>query len=264
METTRGRSAKVFPDAGSALADLPDGASIACGGFGAAGAPIVLMRAVVAGRARDLEIISNNGALSEWSMGPLLGQGRVRRVIASHIGGNRELQKSFIAGAVEIELTPQGTLAERLRAGGHGIAAFFTPTGAGTSVETGGLPQRYAADGTVAATSQPKEAREFGGRRFLLETALTPDYALVHAWRGDPLGNLVFRRSARNFNPAMAMAAAVTVVEVEELVPVGDLDPDWVHVPGIFVDRLVEVGTEGKWIEMLTTRARDSGDGRAC
>jgi 3-oxoacid CoA-transferase subunit A len=249
-------SGKVFPDAGAALADLPDGASLACGGFGVAGAPIVLMHAVVAGTARDLEIISNNGALADWSMGPLLGQGRVRRVIASHIGSNRELQRNFIEGRVEIELTPQGTLAERLRAGGHGIAAFFTPTGVGTFVESGGLPQRYAPDGTIALTSEAKEVRDFDGRRCLLETALRPDFALVHAWRADRVGNLVFRKSARNFNPVMAMAARVTVAQVEELVEVGQLDPDAVHLPGLFVDRIVQVGAEGKWIEQVTTRQR--------
>lgn len=255
---------KVFPDAASALADLPDGASLACGGFGMAGAPVVLMQAVVEGTASDLEIISNNGSLSEWSLGPLLGQGRVRRVVASHIGGNRDLQRSFIEGSVEIELTPQGTLVERLRAAGHGIPAFFTPTGVGTYVETGGLPQRYAPDGSVALRSRPKEVREFGRRRYLLELALRPDYALVHAWRGDPLGNLVFRRAARNFNPAMAMAAGVTVAEVEDLVAVGELDPDLVHVPGIFVDRVVEVGTAGKQIEQLTTRPRDGEEAGRC
>ncbi len=263
MVDTDGRRGKLFADAASALADLPDGASIACGGFGTAGSPLALMRAVVEGTAGDLEIIANNGGLSEWSMAPLLGQGRVRRVVATHIGANRELQQHFVAGRVEIELTPQGTFAERLRAGGHGIPAFFTPTGVGTCVETGGLPQRYGPNGTVITASRPKEVRELGGRRCVLETALRPDYALVHAWRGDPLGNLVFRKGARNFNPAMAMAARTTVAEVEELVEVGELDPDAVHLPGIFVDRVVEVGPAGKLIEVLTTRPHGEGD-RGC
>jgi 3-oxoacid CoA-transferase subunit A len=250
-------ASKVFADPDAALADLADGASLACGGFGVAGAPLALMQAVVRNQARDLEIIANNGALSKWSMGPLLEQGRVRRVVATHIGGNPDLQRSFLAGEVEIELTPQGTFVERLRAGGHGIPAFFTPTGAGTYVETGGLPQRYGPDGEAVQRSRPREVREFDGRTYLLETALFPDVALVHAWRGDERGNLRFRRGARNFNPAMAMAARTAVVEVEELVAPGDLDPDDVHLPGLFVDRIVEVGSSGKWIERRTTRPRD-------
>jgi 3-oxoacid CoA-transferase subunit A len=251
-------ASKVFADADAALADLADGASLACGGFGVADAPLALMQAVVRGTATDLEIVANNGALSEWSMAPLLEQGRVRRVVATHIGGNRDLQRSFLAGEIEIELTPQGTFAERLRAGGHGIPAFFTPTGAGTYVETGGLPQRYGPDGEVVQWSRPREVRELDGRRYLLETALSPDIALVHAWRADPHGNLRFRLGARNFNPAMAMAARTTVVEVEELVATGDLDPDDVHLPGLFVDRIVEVGSSGKWIERRTTRPRST------
>jgi 3-oxoacid CoA-transferase subunit A len=251
-------ASKVFDDPAAALADLADGASVACGGFGVAGSPMALMQAVVAGSATDLEIIANNGALSEWSMAPLLAQGRVRRVIATHIGGNRDLQRHFLAGEVEIELTPQGTFVERLRAGGHGIPAFFTPTGIGTYVETGGLPQRYGADGEILVRSQPREVREFEGRRYLLETSLRPDVALVHAWRADLHGNLRFRMSARNFNPAMAMAARTTVVEVEELVAAGELEPDDAHLPGLFVDRIVEVGSSGKVIERLTTRPRDA------
>ncbi len=254
---------KVHASAASALADLPDGASLAVGGFGTAGSPMVLMRAVVEGSATGLEIIANNGALAEWAMAPLLAQGRVRRVVASFIGGDRELQRNFVEGRVEIELTPQGTLAERLRAGGHGIPAFFTPTGVGTAVEHGGLPRRYGAEGDVVLTSPAREVREFDGRRCLLETALRPDYALVHAWRGDPLGNLVFRRSARNFNPVMAMAAATTVAEVEELVRVGDLEPEAVHLPGIFVHRIVEVGAASKLTERPTTRPRPGAIG-AC
>ena len=253
-------ASKVFGSAAAALADLPDGASVACGGFGVAGAPMTLMQAVVTGTATDLEVIANNGGLSEWSMAPLLEQGRVRRVIATHIGANRDLQKSFIAGEVEIELTPQGTFVERLRAGGHGIPAFFTPTGVGTYVETGGLPQRYGPDGEVLVRSQPREVREFGGRRYLLETALRPDFALVHAWRADPHGNLRFRKSSRNFNPAMAMAGHTTIVEVEDLISAGPLDPDDVHLPGLFVDRIVEVGSSGKWIEQLTTRPREGSE----
>lgn len=251
------RSTKVHPDPASAVADIPDGASLACGGFGTAGAPRALMRAIVAGTARDLEIIANNGGLAEWSMAPLLGQGRVRRLIATHIGANKELQRHFVEGRVEIELTPQGTFSERLRAGGLGIAAFYTPTGVGTAIETGGLPQRYGPDGSVVQASRPREVREFDGRRHVMETALRPDYALVHAWRGDPLGNLVFRKGARNFNPAMAMAGRVTIAEVEELVGAGDIEPDAVHLPGVFVQRVVEVGTGDKMIEILTTRPRE-------
>lgn len=230
---------KVVPTPEAAVELVRDQWSVACGGFGLAGTPRTLMVALAATSVTGLEIISNNGGVDDWSLGPLLAERRVRRIIATHIGGNPKLQASFLAGDVEIELLPQGTFAERLRAGGAGLAAFFTPTGVGTLVESGGLPMRYGANGQVIVSSPPKEARSFGGRTYLLETALCPDVALVHAHLGDPAGNLVYRHSARNLNPVMAMAARFTIAEVEQLVPVGEISPDAVHTPGVYVNRVV-------------------------
>jgi len=172
------------------------------------------------------------------------------------VGGNKELARLYLTGELEVELTPQGTLAERLRAGGTGIPAFYTPTGVGTLVADGGIPVRYDADGNVVATSRPKEVREFDGRQYVLETALTADFGLVRAAVGDRHGNLVFHESAMNFNPLAGMAGRVTIAEVEQLVEPGEIRPEEVHLPGVYVQRVVEVGTEGKKIEFRTTRPR--------
>lgn len=249
---------KVAYSAAEAVSVVRDGSSLALGGFGVPGAPLHLMRALVGSSATDLELIANNGALFDWQLLALLEQGRVRRVVASHIGLNRPLVEAFLVGLVEVELVPQGTLVERLRAAGAGLPAFFTPTGAATMVEHGGIPWRYGSTGEVLVASQPKEARVIGGRRCILEEAIAPDVAFVHAWRGDAQGNLVYRRSARNFNPAWATAARYVIAEVEELVPVGTIDPDHVHTPGIWVDAVVEVGHDGKWFE-VPVRPRESG-----
>jgi 3-oxoacid CoA-transferase subunit A len=180
------------------------------------------------------------------------------KTISSFVGGNKELARLYLTGQMEVELTPQGTLAERLRAGGVGIPAFFTPTGVGTLVADGGIPVRYDADGNVVATSPPKEVREFGGRQYVLETALTADFGLVRAAVGDRHGNLVFHESAMNFNPLAGMAGRVTIAEVEQLVEPGEIRPEEVHLPGVYVQRVVEVGAEGKKIEFRTTRPRPS------
>ncbi|MFF8597060.1 CoA transferase subunit A [Streptomyces sp. NPDC015220] len=183
--------------------------------------------------------------------------GRIVRVTGSYVGENKEFARQYLGGELEVELTPQGTLAERLRAGGAGIPAFYTPAGVGTQVATGGLPWRYAPDGTVAVASPPKETRRFDGRTHVLEHGITTDYALVRAWRGDRHGNLVFRRSAANFNPLAAMAGRVTVAEIEELVEPGDLRPEEVHLPGIYVQRVVALAPEqaaDKQIEKRTVR----------
>lgn len=239
---------------------IRDGDSLAVGGFGVAGAPVRLMRAVVASDATDLTLIANNGALFDWQMGELLDQGRVRRVIASHIGLNRRLERAFRAGDVDVELVPQGTLVERLRAGGAGLPAFFTTAGAGTLVEYGGLPSRYDAFGAVLAASQAKEARDFGDVHAVLEHSLRPDVCLVRAAIGDSAGNLVYHQSARNFNPVWASAGKWVVAEVEHLVDVGDIDPEQVHTPGIYVDAVVEVGADDKRFELPwhDVRAGDS------
>jgi 3-oxoacid CoA-transferase subunit A len=203
-------------------------------------------------------VVSNNCGVDGWGLGILLADGRIARMTSSYVGENKEFARQFLEGELEVELTPQGTLAERLRAGGVGVPAFYTATGVGTQVADGGLPWRYAPDGSVALASPPKEVREFGGRQFVLEEAITADFALVHALRGDRHGNLVFHESARNFNPLCAMAGRATVAEVEELVEPGELAPDDVHLPGIFVQRVVHVGTDvEKRIERRTVRPRE-------
>jgi len=235
---------KQIPTAAEAVADIPDGASIAVGGFGLSGNPIALIEALLAQGTTDLSIVSNNCGVDNWGLGVLLGARRIRKMTSSYVGENREFERQFLSGELELELTPQGTLAEKLRAGGAGIAAFYTQTGVGTQVADGGLPRRYAADGSVAVASPAKDVRTFGEREYVLEEAITTDFALVHAWKGDRHGNLVFRKAARNFNPLAAMAGRVCIAQVEELVEPGALDPDAVHLPGVFVHRVVEVGTD--------------------
>ena len=249
---------KVVGTAAEAVADIPDGASLAVGGFGLSGIPWVLIDALLAQGATDLSVTSNNCGVDGAGLGRLLERGRIRRVIASYVGENREFARQFLAGELEVELTPQGTLAERLRAGGSGIGAFFTPTGVGTQVADGGLPWRYAADGTVRTASPPKETRDFDGRVMVLEHAITADYALVRASRVDPHGNAQFHAAARNFNPLAGMAGRITVIEAEELVPVGTFRPEEVHLPGIFVQRVVVLSPQqaaAKQIEKRTVRA---------
>lgn len=244
---------KVSLSAAEAVADIGDGASIAVGGFGLCGVPQVLIDAVYDRGATDLSIVSNNCGTIGLGLGRLLDAGRIARAMGSYVGENRELARRYLAGEIELELIPQGTLAERLRAGGCGIPAFYTPAGVGTLVADGGLPWRYAPDGTVAVASPPKEVREFGGREYVLEQSVTTDFALLRAARGDRHGNLVFAKAARNFNPLCAMAARVAVAEVEELTEA--IDPDEVHLPGIFVRRVVALSPEqaaGKPIEKRT------------
>ncbi|HEY3438389.1 MAG TPA: CoA transferase subunit A [Actinotalea sp.] len=253
---------KVVRSAVEAVADIPDGATLAVGGFGLCGIPSVLIRALLDRGARDLEVVSNNCGVDDWGLGLLLQEHRVRRVIASYVGENKEFARQFLAGELEVELTPQGTLAERLRAGGSGIAAFYTATGVGTQVADGGLPWRYDPDGGVAVASPAKPVERFTvrgtERDFVREEAITADFALVRAAVGDRAGNLVFHASARNFNPLCAAAGQVAIAEVERLVPVGELDPDAIHLPGIFVDRVVELTPQqvaDKRIEKRTVAA---------
>ncbi|MGZ4603742.1 MAG: CoA transferase subunit A [Kineosporiaceae bacterium] len=235
---------KVVHDRADAVRDIPDGASIAVGGFGLAGIPWFLIEALLEQGATDLTVVSNNCGVDGAGLGLLLAEHRISRVIASYVGENREFARQYLAGEVQVELTPQGTLAERLRAGGAGIPAFYTATGVGTQVAEGGLPWRYRADGTVAVSSEPKDVRVFDGREYVLERAITTDYALVRASLGDSHGNLVFNKSARNFNPLSAMAGRVAIAEVEQLVQSGEIDPDDVHLPGVFVSRVVPLDAE--------------------
>jgi 3-oxoacid CoA-transferase subunit A len=251
---------KVVASPGAAVADIGDGASIAVGGFGLCGVPSELISALAATSVRDLRVVSNNCGVDEWGLGILLAEKRISRTTSSYVGENKEFVRQFFSGELEVELIPQGTLAERLRAGGCGIPAFYTPAGVGTLVAEGGLPWRYDPDGSVVAASAPKEVREFGGRSYLLEEAITTDFALVRAALGDTDGNLVFNASAKNFNPLCAMAGAVTIAEVERLVEPGEIDPGAVHLPGIFVQRVVEVGEDSeKRIERRTVRSAGGG-----
>jgi 3-oxoacid CoA-transferase subunit A len=252
---------KVVADAATAVADIRSGSSLAVGGFGMAGIPWFLIEALVDLGVDDLTVISNNCGVDGGGLGLLLEQGRISRVIASYVGENKEFARQYLAGEITVELTPQGTLAERLRAGGAGIGAFFTPTGVGTVVADGGLPWRYNSDGSVAFASPPKEVRTIHGRPMVLEESIVADVALVRAAVADPQGNCRFRRSARNFNPAVATAGRLTIVEAEKLVEVGDIDPDDVHLPGVFVDRVVPLTPEQaarKDIEKRTTRPREA------
>lgn len=229
---------KVFPDAISAVKDVPDGATLVVGGFGLCGIPEESILALRLVGPTDLTIVSNNAGTTEHGLVHLLRNGQVRRMVSSYVGENEVFEQQMLSGALEVDLVPQGTLAERLRAGGAGIPAFYTPTGTGTRV----------ADG--------KEVREFHGRPYLLEHGIVGDFALVRAWKGDTRGNLVFRKTARNFNPLCAMAGRVTIAEVEHLVPPGELDPDTIHTPEIFVQRVFQCRSVVKHIERRTVRAR--------
>lgn len=231
---------KVFPSAEASIFDIEDGASILSGGFGLCGNPENLIRALHEKGVKDLTIISNNCGTDEYGLGILLKSGQVRKMVASYVGENKNFERQFLSGELEVELVPQGTLAERIRCGGAGIPAFFTPTGVGTMLGEG------------------KEVRVFDGREYLMERGLRADFAIVNAWKGDRLGNLVYRKTARNFNPLMAAAGMTTIAEVEHLVEVGELDPDLIHTPGIYVDRVVQGEFYEKWIERRTIRPRPS------
>ncbi|WP_294637657.1 CoA transferase subunit A [uncultured Aquabacterium sp.] len=233
---------KVYPDAASALAGIvKDGQLLAVGGFGLCGIPEALIDALQASGVKDLTVISNNAGVDGFGLGKLLNTRQIKKMISSYVGENKEFERQYLAGELELEFTPQGTLAEKLRAGGAGIPAFFTKTGVGTIVAEG------------------KETREFDGETYVMERALVPDVALVKAWKADKSGNLIFRRTARNFNPAAAMAGKLTVVEVEEIVETGTFDPDAIHLPGIYVHRIVLNATPEKRIEKRTTQQNPKG-----
>ncbi len=228
---------KVFESAEAAVFDIEDGATIMSGGFGLCGNPENLIRALRERGTKDLTIISNNCGTDDYGLGILLQNRQIRKMISSYVGENKNFEQQYLGGQLEVELNPQGTLAERIRAGGAGIPAFFTPTGYGTVV----------ADG--------KETREIEGRHYVLETALKADFSIVKAWKGDRHGNLIFRATARNFNPIMATAGTITIAEVEELVEPGELDPDHIHTPGIYVQRILVGQGYEKWIEQRTVRS---------
>jgi 3-oxoacid CoA-transferase subunit A len=229
---------KLYPSADAAVADVRDGATLMVGGFGLCGNPENLITAIHRKGVKDLTVISNNCGTTEEGLGVLLQSRQIRRMVASYVGENKEFERQYLGKELEVELVPQGTLAERIRAGGAGIAGFYTATGVGTVVAEG------------------KETRVFGGREYVLEQPLTADFSLVHAWKADKWGNLVFRRTARNFNPMMCGAGKVCIAEVEQLVEVGELDPDQVHVPSIYVKRIVVAKDLKKPIERRTVRPR--------
>jgi 3-oxoacid CoA-transferase subunit A len=232
---------KVYPDASAALEGLlQDGMMVMSGGFGICGVPNALIRAIRDSGVTGLTVVSNNAGIDGDGLGILLETRQVARMIASYVGENKLFAQQYLAGELAVEFNPQGTLAERCRAGGAGIAAFFTPTGVGTLVAEG------------------KETREFNGRTYVMETGLVGDLAIIHAWKADTEGNLVFRKTARNFNPIMATAAKVTVVETEHLVEPGELDPDMIHTPGVYVQRIIHVPNAEKRIEKITTRPRQA------
>ena len=229
---------KVYPDAASALAGIvKDGQLLAVGGFGLCGIPEALIDALQASGVKDLTVISNNAGVDGFGLGKLLNTRQIKKMISSYVGENKEFERQYLAGELELEFTPQGTLAEKLRAGGAGIPAFFTKTGVGTLVAEG------------------KETREFDGEWYVMERSLRADVALVKAWKADKSGNLLFNKTARNFNPLAAMAAKVCVVEVEEIVEIGEIEPDQVHLPGIYVQRLILNATPQKRIEQRTVRS---------
>lgn len=251
---------KVVASAAQAVTDIASGSSLAVGGFGLCGIPSELINAVHDTGVDELRVVSNNCGVDDWGLGILLTAKRIARTTSSYVGENKEFERQFLSGELEVELAPQGTLAERLRAGGCGIPAFFTAAGVGTQVADGGLPWRYSSDGSIALASPPKETREYNGMTYVLEEAITTDFALVRALKGDRHGNLVFHESARNFNPLAAMAGRITIAEVEELVEPGELNPDEIHLPGVFVQRVVALTAEevsNKRIERRTVRPRE-------
>ena len=230
---------KVYASAAEAMAGLvQDGMMLMAGGFGLCGMPETLIEAVRDSGAKNLTFVSNNAGVDGYGLGVLLETGQIAKMISSYVGENKIFAQLYLSGKLQLEFTPQGTLAERIRAGGAGVPAFFTKTGVGTIVAEG------------------KEIREFGGESYVMETGLVADVSLVHAWKGDTEGNLVYRKTARNFNPMMATAGRMTVVEVEHLVPAGEIDPDHIHTPGIFVQRIVHVPDAKKHIEQRTVRKR--------
>lgn len=250
---------KTVSTAEDAVKDIADGSSIAVGGFGLSGNPMDLIRALLAQGTKNISIVSNNCGVDDWGLGLLLADKRIRKMTSSYVGENKEFERQFLSGELEVELTPQGTLAEKLRAGGSGIPAFYTQTGVGTQVSEGGLPLRYDSDGSVALSSSKKEVRSFeylgAEKEFVLENSITTEFSLVHAIKGDTHGNLIFNKSARNFSPVAAMAGEVCIAQVEQLVSPGELNPDEIHLPGVYVHRVIEVGSDiEKRIERRTVR----------
>ncbi|CAB0044131.1 unnamed protein product [Trichogramma brassicae] len=242
---------KVFNSAEEAVCDIPNGAKLLVGGFGLCGIPENLIEALLKKGSKNLVVVSNNAGVDDFGLGKLLKEKRVKRIIASYVGENAEFERQYLAGELEVELTPQGTLAERVRAGGAGIPAFYTPTAYGTIIHEGNVVIKYQKDGKDEMTGDARDAENFDGKDYVLEHAITGDFSLIKAWKADTAGNLIFRKSARNFNPVMCKAGKISIAEVEEIVPAGQIDPDHVHVPGIYVDRIIKGASYEKRIEQL-------------
>ena len=249
---------KVFASAAAAVADIQSGSSIAVGGFGVSGIPWVLIAALHEQGTDKLEVVSNNCGIDGAGLGTLLAAGRIARVKASYVGENKEFARQYLEGDLEVELMPQGTLAEKMRAGGAGIPAFYTPAGVGTLVSEGGLPWRYNKDGSVALSSPAKESRIFDGVEYILEESIRTDFALIHAAVADRDGNCIFNKAAQNFNPVAGMAGRITIVEAEKVVEVGELKPEEVQLSSIYVHRVVELTPEQAAAKLIEKRTVSS------
>ncbi|KAJ2808158.1 Succinyl-CoA:3-ketoacid coenzyme A transferase 1, mitochondrial [Coemansia guatemalensis] len=259
---SRAHYSKLCKSSDEAIEGIKSGDKLLIGGFGLCGIPENLLKAIA--RRKDIQqltAVSNNAGTADYGLGTLLQSRQIKRMISSYVGENQEFARQYLGGELEVELLPQGTISERVRCGGAGIPGFYTLTGVGTQVETGGIPIKYGKDGKILIGSEPRETKVFNGRKYLLEEGIVGDYALVKAWKGDELGNLVFKYAASNFNAPMATAGKITVAEVEEIVPVGELKPDEIHIPGIHVHRILKGEVYEKRIERLTLRRTAEEEG---
>ncbi|XP_019120058.1 succinyl-CoA:3-ketoacid coenzyme A transferase 1, mitochondrial [Larimichthys crocea] len=254
FSTSSQRSSQFYSDPTDAIKDIPDGATILVGGFGLCGIPENLINSLLKSGVKGLTAVSNNAGVDNFGLGLLLQTKQIKRMISSYVGENAEFERQYLSGELEVELTPQGTLAERVRAGGAGIPAFYTATGYGTLIQEGGSPIKYNKDGSIAIASEKREVKEFNGRHYIMEKAITGDFALIKAWKADKAGNIVFRKTARNFNQPMCKAAKTTIVEVEEVVDVGTFAEEDIHIPSIYVHRVVQGASYEKRIEKRTVR----------
>jgi len=236
--------------------DIKNNSTIMVGGFGLCGNPENLISAICVKNIKNITLISNNCGTTEHGLGILLNNNQIKKIIASYVGENSKFEEQFLSGIIEVELIPQGTLAEKIRSGGAGIPAFYTQTGVGTLVEEGGIPMKYDQKGNVIKSSIKKEVKEFFSKKYLMEESLVADFALIKAYKSDPFGNLVFRKTSRNFNSLMCSAAKNTIVEVEHIVD--NIDPDLIHLSGIYVDHIIKGNDYKKWIEKLTVRKRSN------
>ncbi|KAJ1804613.1 Succinyl-CoA:3-ketoacid coenzyme A transferase 1, mitochondrial, partial [Coemansia sp. RSA 2523] len=251
----RAYHSKLYKSSDEAIEGVKSGNTLLIGGFGLCGIPENLLKAIA--RRKDIQqltAVSNNAGTADYGLGTLLQSRQIKRMVSSYVGENKEFSRQYLGGELEVELLPQGTIAERVRSGGAGIPAFYTLTGVGTQVETGGIPIKYNKEGEVVIASEPRETKVFNGRKYLMEEGIVGDFALVKAWKGDELGNLVFKYAASNFNAPMATAGKITIAEVEEIVPVGELKPNEIHISGIHVHRILKGETYEKRIEKLTLR----------